>query len=352
MAILQTILTALTQSLGRILNTAFSWATVLLFGKVDSKRQTYLSIITLLAVVWLVVLVGVVFPSVATFLLAFVPLPSWVEPGWVRLVMLIAVVILPLAVGALALFMMDPADRPRSLVDKAKAIIKGYPFTIGLALTMIMLIVFAPMLKIRDIIRRWSTTHVPIVVSGEDYLEVVGAIEKVLADGGIPTERYKASWMIRMPTRVLTFLAGGSIKSYVAEKLTTLKGDQVQVMLHPSDLVISGKEHQAAHAHALITAHLTFTKAHLTWSKDANKLEDRLGAVWQEIENGKPEGEALGHLKAVAKDMDTATIPYEEWETLFRERLQVERRLLRHMAGLNGDEEVVGTTQAGSERDQ
>ncbi len=158
--------------------------------------------------------------------------------------------------------------------------------------------------------------------------------------------------MIRMPTRVLTFLAGGSIKSYVAEKLTTLKGDQVQVMLHPSDLVISGKEHQAAHAHALITAHLTFTKAHLTWSKDANKLEDRLGAVWQEIENGKPEGEALGHLKAVAKDMDTATIPYEEWETLFRERLQVERRLLRHMAGLNGDEEVVGTTQAGSERDQ
>ena len=35
--------------------------------------------------VWLVVLVGVVFPSVATFLLAFVPLPSWVEPGWVRL---------------------------------------------------------------------------------------------------------------------------------------------------------------------------------------------------------------------------------------------------------------------------
>src|SRR5262245_704381 len=45
MAVLQAILAAVGRQLGRLLNTAFSWATVLLFGKVSERRQLYLSAI-------------------------------------------------------------------------------------------------------------------------------------------------------------------------------------------------------------------------------------------------------------------------------------------------------------------
>ena len=40
-------------------------------------------------------MLGIVFPSFATFLLAFVPLPDWVDRTWVRLAMLAAAAIVP-----------------------------------------------------------------------------------------------------------------------------------------------------------------------------------------------------------------------------------------------------------------
>src|SRR3954452_717771 len=104
---LQAILTALLRQTGRLLNTLFGWATSLLFGKVPEKRQLYLSVIALGAVVWIVVVLGIVFPRLAAFLLAFVPLPAWIA-DWTRLIMLALAVILPPAVGFVSLFLVDP----------------------------------------------------------------------------------------------------------------------------------------------------------------------------------------------------------------------------------------------------
>src|SRR5690348_1327010 len=102
MAIVQVLLAALTKQASKLLNTAFGWATVLLFGKVPQDRQIYLSLISLGSVAWLVAVLGIAFPQFATFLLTFVTLPSWVDKTWVRLAMLAAAAIIPLAVGALS----------------------------------------------------------------------------------------------------------------------------------------------------------------------------------------------------------------------------------------------------------
>src|SRR5689334_22142764 len=112
MALLQALLAALTRSAGKLLNTAFSWATVLLFGRVSESRQIYVSAIAFGSAIWLVVLLGVAFPSLGTFLLSFVPLPDWVDKTWVRLAMLAAVVILPAVVGVMSILMLEK-ERPR-----------------------------------------------------------------------------------------------------------------------------------------------------------------------------------------------------------------------------------------------
>ena len=44
--------------------------------------------------------------------------------------------------------------------------------------------------------------------------------------------------------------------------------------------------------------------------------------------------EALDRLRTLAKDMDRLEIPYEEWEVLLREKLILERALLRVAVGL------------------
>ena len=50
--------------------------------------------------------------------------------------------------------------------------------------------------------------------------------------------------MLRLPTKVLTTLAGGAIDDLVADQLTELRSKRLEVLLHPSDMVISGGENQ------------------------------------------------------------------------------------------------------------
>jgi hypothetical protein len=274
---------------------------------------------------------------VGTFLLAFVPLPEWVDEHWVRLAMLAAALVLPLVVGTAALFMIDPEDRPTTIGGRARAVLKGYPYTAGMALTLVLMTVLAPLLKVRDLLRRRKTRHVPIFVEPPDYAGVVDDLQAALGRGGITTDRRQASWTLRLPTRLLTFFAGGAVENLVADQLTTLCSDRVEVLLHPSDLVISGRELDAARANAIVTEQLTFTRAYMTWDKEAQELEDRLRTIWEEARahaRGFEPAAALERLHAVARDLRSTGLPYEEWEVLFREKTQVERELLQVMAGI------------------
>lgn len=122
------------------------------------------------------------------------------------------------------------------------AVLQGYPYTVGLALTLIMMLIVAPVLKVRDLLKRWTSTHVPIVVEAKDYFDVVGDIQRVLRKGGLETTRARASWLLRWPTKVFTYFAGGAMEDLVADELTVLQSPKIEVLLHPSDLVIRGRE--------------------------------------------------------------------------------------------------------------
>ncbi len=110
MAILAPLFAFAGRFIGKLLNMAFAWASTLLFGRVPQSKQLLLSGISLAAIAWVAALIGVILPDLGTFLLAFVPRPDWVQEGWLRLVMLILALILPLVVGIAGL---DPAGSGR-----------------------------------------------------------------------------------------------------------------------------------------------------------------------------------------------------------------------------------------------
>jgi hypothetical protein len=342
MVVVQALLAMLFRSAGKLLNTAFGWATVMLFGRVPQDRQLYLSLVSFGSVIWLVTLVGIAFPAVGMFLLSFVPLPEWVDKKWIRLAMLAAAVVIPAIVGVLATRLVDPEDRPHGAAGFTKSVLRGYPYTIGLAVTLLLMIVFAPVLKVRDLFRRWTTQHVPVIVEPVDYPGVVDDLQDALRAGGIATERGRPSWMLRLPTRLLGFFAGSAVGELVAANLTRLYAPHVEVLLHPSDMVISGRAAEASRARAIIAAELTFTRAYLTWDKEANELEDALRRVWESVQGGSGM-DALARLRAIETRMKRLTLPYEEWEVLFRQTLQVERSALRRIAGL-ADDSAVGVS--------
>lgn len=113
MAIIQTLLAIVLRPAGRVLNTAFGWATVMLFGQVPRGRQIYLSAIAFGSVIWLIALVATGLPAVGTFLFAFVTPPPRLDRTWIRLGMLAAAIVIPALIGWLSTRMVAREQRPR-----------------------------------------------------------------------------------------------------------------------------------------------------------------------------------------------------------------------------------------------
>src|SRR5512142_360982 len=133
---------------GRLLNSSLGWATILLFGKVSGRKQAVLLGIALGAVVWVLLLIGVALPDVGTALLAFVPAPSFVSRDLIRLAMLVGAVALPLVIGIAAVYVTDESHRPTG-AGLGIALLRGYPFTFLLALTIAFLAVIAVVRKVQ-----------------------------------------------------------------------------------------------------------------------------------------------------------------------------------------------------------
>lgn len=337
MAVIQGLFAAVARSAGKVFNTAFGWATALLFGKVPKDRQIYLSVITFGAVIWIVVLLGVIFPVFGAWMLTFVKPPKWVNRNWIRIAMLIAAVIIPLAVGWASTRAVDPEDQPKGARPVLISMVRGYPYTLGLAIALIMMCIFAPVMKLRTAVRRWTTEHVPVIVDPEDYPAFVDQMQSMLRTAGWPTERRPASWMVRLPTRVLTLFAGKSVGNLIADQLTTLESPRLEVTLHPSDLILAAREVDVAHVQAIIAEKLAFTNAYMTWSKEANQLEDRLNEVWRTLGGaaGKDLAPAsLRKMDAIEEEIRKADLPFDEWQVIDRKKLLVVRLALRTAAGV------------------
>lgn len=336
MAIFQALFAALGRQLGRLLNTIFSWATTTLFGKVPQDRQTLLSVIAFGSVIWITVVVGVIFPDVGVFLLSFVNPPEFIEDWMIRLAMLAVALVLPAVLGFLATKVTDPEDQPKGGKETFRRILHGYPYTVATSLALIMMVFFVPLLKLRTLAKRWTTEHLPIVVEEQDYLSMVGEIERALDKADKPVTRTKASILMRLPIKVLTTVAGKGSTNLVADQLTTLRSDKLELILYPSDLAISGKKYDAAHARAVVTEQLSFSKAYLTWTKEANEFEDRLRKLWKDAKAQTAADAKTGLIKRLQlfeRDLTRAEIQHEEWEVLFREKLLVERGILQVAAG-------------------
>ena len=303
------------RQLGRVLSLAFNWATTLLFGRVPQDRQLYLSGMALTALLWPIVLAGIAFPSFATFVLGFVTVPDMVKP-WVRLAMLVLAIVLPLVNGALSTRLPDEAKRPKGRA-LAMTILRGYPNSLALFTVLAWMMVVAPLGRIRALIKRWHSVHVPIAVKPGGYDVVVNDLAGALDRAGIQVQRRRAHWAYELPGRILAVLGGEAVRTLVPTQLAELVGDGFGMTLHPMDLSLLGRKKTLAHARGAIVRELTFTEAYQTWSKEAQAAEDRL----MEAARGADDLDAIG------TELNERDFDFEEWEILYRLLLQVRLRV-------------------------
>lgn len=332
MVIFTALLLLLGRSAGRVLNTVFGWAVVLFFGRLPEERQLYLSLMAFGSVGWLLVLLGIPFPEFGALLLAFVTLPPWVDRTWIRLGMALATLLLPPAVGLFALRTRDPGERPAPKGDWPHALLSGYPYALGTACALVLMTLFAPLLRLNTLRRLWTTQHMPVSLPRGEYEPVVLRIAEALRELGWEVRVQPASLLLRLPAWVLTLLAGPAVRTLIQPHLLCIRAPACEVLAHPADLTFNGKEAAVVQARAAVAEKLAFSAARLIWSGAGRTLENRLAQLWRRLEAPVSSGlreDALRELDEIEAELRSARVPYEEWEVLFRESLLLYRRLAR-----------------------
>ena len=325
MAIFGALFAALGRFAGRLLNSALGWATILLFGKVEGRKQTLLLVIGLGSLVWALVVIGIVVPDAGAFLLAFVPVPDWVDDNIVRLMMLGLAALIPLLIGISAVAVTDATDRQKGLA-LLTGVLRGYPFTLVLALTILILAGVSLVRKVRSLAKRWEDAHVPVVVKPGGYDDVLSDLDRVLDEAGLEVATHPAPAILSLPPRILEAVAGKALGGLVPDRLMVLSRDDLEVLVYPSDVAITGPRTTVARARAAIATELTTSPAYLTTSAESERIEDAL----RELSSSGPDFErSQQHLEAIDSAIARLAVPFEEWETVYRERLQLERTLLR-----------------------
>ena len=337
MAILAGLLGLIGRFAGKILTTTLGWASTLLFGRVPEDRQIVLAIVTFGSVVWAALVVGVVLPYVGAFLLAAVPAPGLIQESWLRLAMLLGALFVPAVVGTATIFVVEPANRPKGL-ELVKQVLRGYPLSAALAVTLVLLAGIGIVRFFHHLALRWTDAHIPIVVRPGGYETVLADVERALDDAELAVEPRKAPFVLSAPGRLLGAIAGAGIRALVPSDLVQLRGEGLEVGLYPSDISISGGKLQVARARAAIASRLVATAAWLTTSAEAQEIEARLERLsGADRPGGTPGGraeapsgrrDAAAELASIDEALAVLVVPHEEWEVLYRERLQVERDLL------------------------
>jgi len=334
MAILGTLFGLIGRFAGKLLNAVLGWASTLLFGRVSKDKQLLLVLITFGSIVWVVLVVGVFVPDVGSILLTFVPVANLIEP-YVRILMLIGAIVVPLLIGAATLQIEERAARPTG-GEMVKSVLRGYPLAFVLAFVLVFLAAVAVVRKARSLVKRWGDAHVPIVVKPGCYDETAADLEKALDDAGLDVASRPAPAVLAAPAQLMAKVAGGGVRSLVPDRLVQLVGPDLEITLHPSDLAIAGQETKVNRARAACAARLVGAPVYLTTTAEAQQVEDRLERL---AKAGVPGPEADAELADIDRALATLDIDYEEWETLYRTRLQVERDLL---AGIRPGEDFPG----------
>ena len=329
--------------------TSLGWASTLLFGRVPASRQILLLGITFGSVIWLVMLAGLIVPDVGAFLLLLIPPQNVIPETTIRLLMLAGVLIVPGLVGVLTLALTTGAQRTaRGTVE---SVARGYPLTVLLAVLLIFLAALAIWRKVSSLAKRWTDAHVPMVVNAGAYQEVAGDLDRALTAAGLELEPEDAPASMSLPAKWLASVAGRSSGGLVPDRMIRLRGADLDILIYPMDVLISGKADEVTRARAAIASRLTTSAAHLTVSAEAQAVEDRLTRLGRAAPDEPDRARrfddaAQAEFAEIDQTLATIRIPYEEWEVLYRQRLQVERDL---RAGAMAGEAVLGAEQPDGE---
>jgi len=336
--VLQALLSYLRRSAGKMVQAIFGWAVRALFGTPKESEKTILAVAVGAAAVWPLLLIGVAFPKAAAFVLAFVPIPKWVSPGWIRAVWIAAAVSVPVGVGAAL------AARGKQAAPKWKRWLQGFPVTVAIAAAFFTAFVTSPVRRLVGIVKRREDRTIPLLLEPEEYAGAADDLRRTLERGGLKVVRADPPWLLTAPARVLRAIGGRFLGDRIPEDIHFYRGEELDVAVNPNDITIQGRKDKAARAHALLSEEATLGPGLQAVDASAQAIEKKLKDLWS-VYARRPrshEGSAIlaRRLSAVGQELETTYLTFEDWQILYREILQMERAMEGRRQALGGRKET------------
>ncbi len=321
------------RSLGKVFQSIFGWSVNVIFGAVGKDEKTLLSAAVAGAAFWPVLLAGTVFPRIAAFVLAFIPMRKSIPDGVLRAGWIALAVAVPLFVGWVV-------ERRREGGWSVRRILSGFPVTLGIAAAFLVAFVVVPIQKLAAFVRGERSEHVPLIVEDSDAEPVSRRLRETLAAARFtlavaePPRLQKLISAILRATSVAAGRGDAAPPRYYA-------GERLSLSFSANGVDLRGRPSDVLRAHSLIAERATELPALQTTDPEAQELERRIRRAWTRRRDAT--GAFPRELRALARELSVLDCPYDEWQIVYREVLQL------HL-DVSGEKQLLSSTLGAESR--
>jgi hypothetical protein len=182
-----------------------------------------------------------------------------------------------------------------------------------------------------SILRRRVEVQVPLTTDARNYDAVAALIARTLNAHDFPVREATPGWSLTVPARILLRFGGDAFRDAVPQRLAYFRGPSLEVALYANTLLLRGDEQVTTWAHGLVVEALTEAPAFQTFDPAAQAVEQQIRRVWK-LHREAPRAHAnsavlLRRLSEIAQDVGKLAVPYDEWQIVYRQTLQLDRAL-------------------------
>jgi hypothetical protein len=315
------------QAISKSASFALGWATAIYFGQVPGKQGRILAVISLASAAWVIVIIGFALPLLAGAILealGVIDRNFQVEPLHV-IGLWAAIVLTPPAIAGITV--LAKFHDERTVGHWLRMIPVSYPATASLGAGVLQMVLFTPILVVRRWIKKQSLLQTALSMREDtDDDDLTETVTQALHGMGIDEVAVEeARGILAWPMRTVGFAARHLVGAVVRGDPMRLRADGLQLFAYATNVAVLGPSEDAHRARAALERELPFDKARLTWSEDAQDLEDAIVRAYRDA--GDDLAELHAKLDRVQDRIDTESLNAEEWNILYRLRLQAEHEV-------------------------
>jgi uncharacterized membrane protein YqjE len=170
------------------------------------------------------------------------------------------------------------------------------------------------------------------VTTPESYPAAAALLAETLRLNDIEVTALSPPWWSALPTRILTRIGGGALSGLLTADSAYFRAGELELALYPNALLLRGPVEDSARAHVWVVEALS-GRADMFQSvtAEAQDLERQIQRVWaayrREPAAHRNAWALRSRLEAITAEMAQQPLPFDDWQVVYRQVLQLDRAL-------------------------